>query len=143
MSNRRALSNAVKESKQPKQLSKSKDIILDPMGQWKHPGENTRIPSNNITMQGVNYPVWAVPNVGQPMMMQPGQDYNFPEADYVDEFPEFAEGGTQGDPGDGWKEVKINPVGSVVKRIVMRGNGEFSGVQFFDKDGRKILEAGY
>ena len=107
MSNRRALSNAVKESKQPKQLSKSKDIILDPMGQWKHPGENTRIPSNNITMQGVNYPVWAVPNVGQPMMMQPGQDYNFPEADYVDEFPEFAEGGTQGDPGDGWKEVYL------------------------------------
>ena len=32
--------------------------------------------------------------------------------------------------GDGWKEVKINPVGSIVKRIVMRGSSdtEFSGV---------------
>jgi hypothetical protein len=23
----------------------SKKMIVDPMGQWKHPGENTRIPS--------------------------------------------------------------------------------------------------
>jgi hypothetical protein len=107
MSNRRALSNAVKESKQPKQLSKPKDMILDPMGQWKHPGENTRIPSNNITMEGVPYPVLAKPNVGQPVMMQPGAHYTFPGADYVDEFPKFAGGGTQEDPGDGWKEVYL------------------------------------
>ena len=93
MSNRRALSNAVKESKQPKQLSKPKDMILDPMGQWKHPGENTRIPSDKITMKGVNYPVLGVSNNGQKKIMQPGQEYNFPGADYVDEFPQLKRGG--------------------------------------------------
>ncbi|MHA2404377.1 MAG: hypothetical protein ACXADH_15370, partial [Candidatus Kariarchaeaceae archaeon] len=62
-------------------------MITDPKGQWAHPGKNTRIPSNDITMNGVNYPVWAVPNVGEPMMMQPGGNYNFPGADYVDEYP--------------------------------------------------------
>ena len=44
--------------------------------------------------------------------------------------------------GNGYSEVKINPVGAIVKRIVMRGDHEFGGVQFFDKDGTKILEAG-
>jgi hypothetical protein len=63
------------------------------MGQWKYPGQVTRIPSDNITMQGVNYPVWAQPNVGPGMMMQPGQDYMFPEADYVDEYPQMQKGG--------------------------------------------------
>jgi hypothetical protein len=71
----------------------SKDIIYDPKGQWKYPGQNTRIPGGDITMQGVPYPVYAQPNVGQPQMMQPGQDYNFPGADYVDEFPQMRKGG--------------------------------------------------
>jgi hypothetical protein len=61
--------------------SKSK-IIVDPRGQWAHPGKLTRIPGNDITMQGVPYPVWAQPNVGPGAMMQPGQDYKFPGADY-------------------------------------------------------------
>jgi hypothetical protein len=60
------------------------------MGQWKHPGENTRIPGGNITMQGVSYPVLAQPNVGQPQMMYPGMEYQFPGADYVDEYPQMA-----------------------------------------------------
>jgi len=41
------------------------------------------IPSGNITMQGVNSPILAQPNIGQPVVMQPGTDYNFPNADYV------------------------------------------------------------
>jgi hypothetical protein len=93
MSNRRALAKATKESRQPKPVAKPKDIILDPAGQWKFPGQPTRIPSNEITMDSVNYPVWAVPNVGQPTMMQPGSYYTFPNADYVDEYPQMAEGG--------------------------------------------------
>ena len=70
------------------------DIITDPRGQWAHPGQNTRIPSNNITMKGVPYPVWAVPNVGEPIMMQPDQDYTFPGAQYVDEYPQMQKGGS-------------------------------------------------
>jgi hypothetical protein len=69
------------------------DIIYDPRGQWDHPGENTRIPGSDITMEDVNYPVWAQPSVGPGVMMQPGQDYNFPGADYVDEFPHMKKGG--------------------------------------------------
>jgi hypothetical protein len=69
------------------------DIIYDPRGQWGHPGENTRIPGSDITMENVNYPVWAQPSVGPGVMMQPGQDYNFPGADYVDEFPHMKKGG--------------------------------------------------
>lgn len=71
----------------------SKDIIYDPKGQWKYPGQNTRIPGENITMQGVPYPVYAQPNVGQPQMMYPDQNYQFPGADYVDEFPQMKKGG--------------------------------------------------
>jgi hypothetical protein len=68
-------------------------MIVDPMGQWKHPGENTRIPGNNITMKGVNYPVLGVGSNGQEQMMYPGQDYQFPGASYVDEYPQMRRGG--------------------------------------------------
>lgn len=68
-------------------------MITDPMGQWKHPGKNTRIPGNNITMKGVNYPVLGVSNNGQEKMMFPGQEYIFPGAAYVDEFPQMKKGG--------------------------------------------------
>ena len=46
--------------------------------------------------------------------------------------------------GKEWTEVRINPVGAVVKRVVMRGlgTGEFFGVQFYDKNGTLILKAG-
>jgi hypothetical protein len=85
MYNKKALK--VESNKYSKQNPYKKDIIVDAKGQWNHPGKVTRIPSNNITMQGVDYPVWAQPNVGSGMMMQPGQDYDFPGADYVDETP--------------------------------------------------------
>ena len=86
--NKKALLSIVKKLDKAKAPGKPKDIFTDPMGQWKYPGQNTRIPSSDITMQGVNYPVWAQPNVGPGTMMQPGQDYQFPGADYVDEFPQ-------------------------------------------------------
>jgi len=52
-------------------------IIEDPMGQWAHPGEITRIPSNQITMQGVDYPVLGISDTGDTKMMQPGEDYTY------------------------------------------------------------------
>lgn len=93
MGNSRVLQKATKELTKAKAPSKSRDIIYDPKGQWAHPGENTRIPGGDITMQGVPYPVLAQPNVGQPQMMYPGQDYVFPGADYVDEYPQMKRGG--------------------------------------------------
>jgi len=87
MNNRKVLIDALKKLGAAKAPTNKKDIIVDPNGQWAHPGEVTRIPSNTITMSGVPYPVLGKPNVGEPQMMYPGQDYQFPDADYVDEFP--------------------------------------------------------
>ena len=69
------------------------EMITDPKGQWDHPGKNTRIEGNQITMQGVEYPVWAQPNVGPGMMMMPGEEHYFQNAEYVDEYPMMQAGG--------------------------------------------------
>jgi len=50
-------------------------MVKDQQGQWKYPGQNTRIEGNDVTMEGVPYPVWAQPNVGPPTLMNPGKDY--------------------------------------------------------------------
>lgn len=68
----------------------SKDVIVDPMGQWKYPGEITKIPSNQITMEGVPYPVLGVDNLGNEQMMYPGLDYTFP-GQSVTEYPQMDE----------------------------------------------------
>jgi hypothetical protein len=94
MYNKKVLSEATANLDKAKAPVKKADIITDPMGQWKYPGQNTRIPGGNITMEGVPYPVMAQPNVGQPQIMYPGQDYQFPGADYVDEYPMARKGGS-------------------------------------------------
>ena len=74
----------------------NKKLIVDPMGQWKHPGQPTRIPSDSITMMGISYPVLAMASNGAQVMMQPGMDYYFPGAEYVDEYPVMKSGGQHG-----------------------------------------------
>ena len=69
-------------------------VITDPMGQWAHPGSITRIPSNNITMRGVDYPVLGVSDSGHKQMMYPGQDYKF-HGKSVTEYPIMQKGGTR------------------------------------------------
>jgi len=81
------------------------EIIVDPKGQWNHPGKNTRIESNQITMQGVEHPVWAQPNVGTGTMMMPGSEHYFKNADYVDEYP-MAQDGTEVEEKSFWGLVK-------------------------------------
>jgi hypothetical protein len=93
--NKKALSKIKADLNSAKAPSKPRDIIYDPRGQWKHPGQPTRIPGGNITMQDVPYPVMAYPNVGQPQMMYPNQDYQFPGAEYVDEYPQMKKGGSK------------------------------------------------
>lgn len=47
-----------------------------------------RIPGGDITMENVPFPVAAYPsNSDQPTIMKPGKKYNFPGANYVDEYP--------------------------------------------------------
>ena len=67
-------------------------VIKDDMGQWAHPGEVTEIGSNDITMQGVDYPVLGISDTGDTQMMYPDQDYKF-DGDKVTEFPMKQNGG--------------------------------------------------
>jgi hypothetical protein len=75
----------------PKSISKNGSVIKDDMGQWAHPGEVTEIGSNDITMQGVNYPVLGVSDTGHTQMMQPNQDYKF-DGKKVTEYPMMQKG---------------------------------------------------
>ena len=113
--------------------------VIDPRGQWAHPGKVTRIPSDNITMQGVPYPVFGVGSNGQKQMMYPEQDYNFGGASYVDEYPMMRNGGgllsrtvSCSDCGWSWKAAEggIDPLtchkcGGTVK---MKNGGQHGGL---------------
>ena len=107
---------AQNENTQPTiNMAKQGGPILDPRGQWAHPGKVTRIPSPNITMQGVSYPVLGIGSNGQQQMMQPGEDYNFDGASYVDEYPMMAKGGEMIRRADGsyskrglWDNIRAN-----------------------------------
>lgn len=90
-------------------------MIIDPMGQWAHPGENTRIPGSDITMQGVPYPVLGVGSNGQEQMMYPEQDYQFGNSEFVDEYPMMKGGGEMIRRADGsysrrglWDNIRAN-----------------------------------
>jgi hypothetical protein len=59
-------------------VMKKTDAVEDAMGQWKHPGRCTMIPSNNITMQRVAYPVLGIDDTGHSIIMRPEQQYVYP-----------------------------------------------------------------
>jgi hypothetical protein len=61
-------------------------VIKDDMGQWAHPGEITEIGSNQITMEGVPYPVLGISDEGDTQMMYPEQEYKF-KGKKVTEYP--------------------------------------------------------
>jgi hypothetical protein len=61
-------------------------VIKDDLGQWAHPGEITEIGSNQITMQGVPYPVLGVSDTGDVQMMYPEEEYEF-DGESVTEYP--------------------------------------------------------
>ncbi len=66
--------------------------INDDKGQWNHPGKVTKIGSNQITMQGVPYPVLGVSDRGHAQLMHPGGEYQY-QGNSVTEYPIMAEGG--------------------------------------------------
>lgn len=71
--------------------------VVDPRGQWAHPGKRTIVPTptGRITMQGVPYPVYGQDETGFGQMMYPGGEYKFP-GQMVDEIPMFGKGGQHG-----------------------------------------------
>ena len=70
----------------PKSISQNGSVIKDDRGQLAYPGEITEIGSNDITMQGVDYPVLGVSDTGDTQMMYPDQDYKF-DGEKVTEYP--------------------------------------------------------
>lgn len=66
--------------------------IITNRGQWDYPGQTTIIPSNQITMQGVNYPVLGISDRGHTQMMYPGLNYSF-KGNSVTEYPMMQSGG--------------------------------------------------
>jgi hypothetical protein len=76
----------------PNSIAQDGEAIVDPMGQWAHPGEVTIIPGTDITMEGVDYPVLGISDTGDQQMMYPGEDYNF-DGEYVTEYPMMKNGG--------------------------------------------------
>jgi len=71
---------------QPKTISRNGSVIKDDMGQWAHPGEITEIGSNQITMQGVPYPVLGISDTGDTQMMYPDEEYQY-DGSSVTEYP--------------------------------------------------------
>jgi hypothetical protein len=69
-----------------KEYSKSPVVINDDRGQWAHPGEVTRINSNNITMEQVPYPVLGIGADGEHRMMYPEEQHTFNQGP-VTEYP--------------------------------------------------------
>lgn len=59
---------------------------ITPYGQWQYPHQVTTIPSNNITMRGVDYPVVGISNTGDVKYMLPNMDYLY-DGNYVTEYP--------------------------------------------------------
>jgi hypothetical protein len=72
-------------------LDNYSEPIRDDRGQWAHPGKITEIGSNNITMQGVDYPVLGISDTGDTQMMYPDQDYKF-DGEKVTEYPMAQDG---------------------------------------------------
>ena len=62
------------------------NVIKDDRGQWAHPYEITEINSNDITMEGVNYPVLGISDAFDVKLMQPNKNYKF-KGNKVTEFP--------------------------------------------------------
>lgn len=89
---RKAFQDAAKEVKKPNPYKH--DVITDPEGQWKYPGQITKIPDRNITMKGVPYPVLGVDDLGNTKLMLPGEDYTFP-GQTVTEYPMLAAKGAE------------------------------------------------
>lgn len=80
------------------------DIPVSLNGQFDYPGSIVKVPSNNITMKGVPYPILGKDQYGNQQLMLPGQDYVFP-GDVVTEYPILQTGGV---PDDYEEFLKFN-----------------------------------
>lgn len=79
----------------PKTISQDgSEIPVDPMGYWnpENVGNPVIIPSNEITMEGVDQPLIGISDTGDVQYMYPGEDYTF-DGESVTEYPVMQKGG--------------------------------------------------
>jgi hypothetical protein len=76
----------------PKTISQD-GTVIDPEGYWnpENWGKAVVIPSNIITMEGVDQPLIGISDTGDVQYMEPGENYEF-DGEYVTEMP-VAKGG--------------------------------------------------
>jgi hypothetical protein len=74
------------------EIIRKTDAVTDPMGQWRHPGRCTMIPTSDgcITMKQVAHPVMGIDDTGHMLMMAPEHNYQFPGRN-VFEIPQTAQ----------------------------------------------------
>jgi len=84
------------------------DITVDPMGYWnpENVGGPVIIPSNIITMEGVDQPLLGISDTGDVQYMEPGEDYEF-DGEYVTEYP-VAKGGVSVNNADAQPLKKLD-----------------------------------
>jgi hypothetical protein len=112
------------------------------MGQWAHPGEITEIESNDITMEGVDYPVLGISDTGDTKLMQPGKNYKF-KGKKVTEFPMMKNGGWldkyKAQNGKKVKGELLKNIGSADDEQWVKAKPNEKGAQFFPES---ILSGG-
>ena len=84
------------------------EIPVDPMGYWnpENIGNPVTIPSNIITMEGVDQPLLGISDTGDVQYMEPGEDYEF-DGEYVTEYP-VAKGGVSVNNADAQPLKKLD-----------------------------------
>lgn len=62
-------------------------IPVSNAGLHEYPNQPVMVPSNNITMNGINHDVLAVPDNDPPIVMKPNKQYTFANSSRVIEYP--------------------------------------------------------
>lgn len=102
--------------------AQSGKIINDNMGQWKYPGEITRIEGNTMATHGYgDIPLYVVPNKGEPKLVLPNTGiHEFKGADSFTEYP-------LPEAGSGYRVIRSNERKGKTHKVI----GPDGTVKFF------------
>ena len=68
-------------------LQNGGQIPVSNYGLYEYPGQPVIVPSNDITMENIDYNVLAVPDNDEPVIMTPNKKYKFRNSNVVIEYP--------------------------------------------------------
>lgn len=100
------------------------------------------IPSGNITMKGVDFPVMGTDNLGNQQLMQPGLDYQFPGSEV---FEQPMQNLTQDKPKNQVKKRKVDRDNKLITNWTSEmgdvSSHKMTSMSFTDDDGNPIYVA--